>query len=165
MNHIRRIAVLMLFFTSLAPAFADTIAVAVRHHSEAERAPALADLVEEGAMDYLFAHGNIVFDLEIDPTDEVFDYRAIDAAGLGGATYVVVLELRFTTLGERGLYPAGVEVRLLEIAGEDELVRATIVADDLQGETDLNPETMADLLGARASAIVLEETAGGTAAW
>jgi len=165
MNHIRRIVVLMLFFASLAPAFADTIAVAVRHHSEAERAPALANLVEEGAMEYLFANGNIIFDLEIDPTDEVFDYRAIDAAERGGAAYVIVLELAFTTVGERGLYPAEIEVRLLEIDGESERVRATVFADDLQGETDLTSETMADRLGARASAIALEEIAGGTAAW
>ncbi len=165
MNKIRRIIILMLFFASLAPAYGDTIAVVVRNRSDAERAPVLAELVEQGAMDYLFASGNIVFDLDIDPADEVFDYRAIDEATLGGANYVVVLDLVFTTIGERELYPAEVELRVLDVDSEEERIRTTILADDLQGETDLTSDTMAGLLGARASEIALEELSGGNPAW
>jgi len=165
MNQTRITIALMLFFASLAPTFADTIAVAVRSDSDAEDAGVLAALVEQGAMDHLFLNGNIVFDLEIDPTDEMFAFRAIDEGALGGARAVVLLDLALDAFEGWDTYPVGVEVRVFEVDGENERVRAAISADELQAETDATPETMAVLLGRRASAIALEAIGGGDAAW
>lgn len=165
MNVTRAILTGIFAVVVLAPLAGETIAVSVRQRTEHEQAPALAAQVEQGAMDYLFGAGHIVFDLDIDPNDEVYTYRAIDQALAGGAAFVVVLDLTFATAPEAELAPDAVEVAVLDVATEDELAHRSFRAADLESIAELTPQTIADRLGGLAAGGALEAIEGGNAAW
>jgi len=160
-----RMTALLLVASSLAPLGAETIAVAVRNRSELDEAAVLAELVEQGVMDSLFAAGHIVFDLEIDPEDPAYDRRSTDAASIGGAAYVAVIELQFRTGGTHGTRPESAAVAVLDARTTERLSRATVSAGDLQTDSEMTADTLAGVLGERASLVVLEATRGDEPAW
>jgi len=164
MNRFRMTA-LLLVASSLAPLGAETIAVAVRNRSELDEAGVLAELVEQGVMDSLFAAGHIVFDVEIDAADPAYDRRASDAATIGGAAYVAVVDLEFRTGGARGTRPESAAVSVLDARTTERLRHATVVAGDLWSDSEMTADTLAGVLGERASLVVLEQTRGGEPAW
>lgn len=164
--NVRRALTLVFFgLIVLSPLFGETIAVSVRQRSEHEQGPFLAAQVEQGAMDYLFAAGHIVFDLDIDPFEDVYTYRAIDQALAGGAAYVVVLDLSFVPVAERELAPEAVGIAVLDVTSEEELENDEIRAEQLENIDELQPQTIADRLGALAAGSAVEAIAGGNAAW
>ena len=165
MNVTRAIITVFIGLVVLAPLAGETIAVSVRQRSEHEQGPLLAAQVEQGAMDHFFGAGHIVFDLDIDPNDEVYTYRAIDQALSGGAAYVVVLDMTFMTAAERELAPDTVDLAVLDVVSEDELARRAFSASDLERFAELTPQTIADRLGALAAGSALEAIAGGNAEW
>lgn len=165
MNVTRAIIAGIVGLVVLSPLAGETIAVAVRQRSEHEQGPVLAARVEQGAMDRFFAEGHIVFDLDLDPEDEAYTYRAIDEALAGGAAFVVVLEARFVSVTRRELVPDTVEVAVLDVVTEEELARRVFRSADLENTAELTPETIADRLGGLAAGDALEAIGGGTAAW
>lgn len=165
MNVTRAMILIFLGAIVISPLAGETVAVTVRQRSDHEQGPALAAQVEQGAMDHFFGAGHIVFDLDIDPHDEVYTYRAIDQALAGGAAFLVVLDLSFVTATGRELAPAAVEVAVVDVTSEEELASATLRAANLQNIAELMPQTIAARLGELAAGRALEAIAGDTAAW
>ncbi len=146
------------------PASAATIAIAVRERSEADEAPLLADLVEQAAMDRLFVSGHIVFDLDIDPDDEVFSFRAVDQAEFGGAATVLVIELLLDPDREDLQMPGRLIVEYIDVETEDALGSTTIRADQIPRYQDLPAGQLAERLGDEAARLALA-TLGGDSTW
>lgn len=165
MNKHRSLGIIACALLVVPSLSAETFAIAVRQQSELEAAPILSDLVEQGAMEYLFGSGHIVFDLDLDPADPVFAFRAIDAAENGGAAYVVLLELVFTNGGTRDTLPDRVEVIILSVQTEEELGNRTLHAEQLERYNEMTPDTVAVRLGAWAARIALESMEGGSSGW
>ena len=165
MNHFRRIVGLVLFLAPLAPLAAETIAVSVRNRNEEEAAPLLAGRVEQGAMDYLFGAGHIVFNLDLDPSAEFYHALAIDQARIGGAAFLVVAEIEFTVAVGQGLVPDRVQVVVIDLEAEDEIDRFALRTEDLERSGELSADTIADRLGGRASELATESMKGGDPAW
>lgn len=165
MNRKRHLMSVLLAFVLLTPATAETIAVSVRQRAEQEAAPLLADFVEQGAMEYLFSEGHIVFDLVVDPDDEVYNFRAIDDALLGGARFVVVIDVSFQGDTAREFAPEHVIVRVLDADAEEQLLEEWLLASDLERGGELDAQTIADRLGALAARRALDAIGGGDSAW
>jgi len=165
MNGTRAVIVVFIGLVVLSPLAGETIAVSVRQRSEHEQSAALAARTEQGAMDRFFSAGHIVFDLDIDPLDEVYTYRAIDQARDGGASFVVVVELSFDAVSARELAPDAVHVAVVDARTEEELAQTAFRSEDLESIAELTPQTIADRLGGLAAESALETIAGDTAAW
>jgi hypothetical protein len=165
MKIVRNLSLLVCVLLVAPSLAAETMAVSVRHQSERESAPQLAELVEQGAMEHLFSSGNIVFDLDLDDADEAYRFRAIDQARTGGASSVIVLELTFRSAGAKGLIPERVTVTVLDVASEEELGERTLYAEQLEGFAEMTATVIADRLGGWAARIALESTGGGDAQW
>lgn len=165
MNRKRHLMSLLLAFVLLAPATAETIAVSVRQRTDEEAGRLLADFVEQGAMDHLFGEGHIVFDLVIDPNDEVYNFRAIDDALLGGARFVVVIDVAFAGDTAREFAPEYVVVRVLDSDAEEQLLEERLPAGDLERAAELDPQTIAGRLGTLAARRALEALGGDGAGW
>ena len=155
---------LLLLSAGAHPVAADTIAIAVRERSDAEEAPLLAELVEQSAMDRLFLSGHIVFDLEINPDDEVFSFHAIDQAQVGGARTVLVIELELDLESGDLQMPGRIIVEYLDAETEERLGAATIDARTIPRHNELPPTLLAERLGDKAAEMALT-TLGGESAW
>ena len=165
MRRLQTLILALLLTAGLAPAGATTVAIAIRHHSEQEQAPVLAETVEQGAMEFLFGAGHIVFDQTIDPEDELFHIRSILFAEAGGAEFSFVLELEFHTPSGRGLEPREVTVIVFDVENEQEAGRSTVRAGELDGYSELDALAIAERLGAEAARLALTHLPGGSSEW
>ncbi|MFP4114015.1 MAG: hypothetical protein ACOC2Y_03330 [Spirochaetota bacterium] len=165
MKRFRVGALLLLGFVVLSPVAAETVSISVRQQAEQEEAPVLADFVEQGAMEHLFTTGHVVFDLEIDPADDLYLYRAIGDARTGGASYLVILELAFSATEERGLLPDRIDATMIDLADESVINEATLFADDLDRYAELDAETIAIRLGSLAAEMAAAGITGGEQGW
>ncbi|MFO7781169.1 MAG: hypothetical protein R6W94_06025 [Spirochaetia bacterium] len=164
----RRSSVLLILILSMAiisPVTAETIAISVRQQSDEDEAPVLAARAEQGAMELLFGAGHIVFDLDIEPNDDDYLSRAVESARAGGAWYVVILELTFETIGERGFEPDAASVTVVEIDAPHQMDETVIHAGELERDDEMSAVTIADRLGAQAAAFALDSIGGGESEW
>jgi hypothetical protein len=149
----------------LSPLSAETIAIAVRQRSERESAPGLAESVEQGAMELLFGSGHIVFDLDLDPEADLYLYRAISEALIGGASYLVLVDLEFRVSDERGLEPDRLRVTTVDAQTDERLGQESLSAGALEQYEELDAETIADRLGGQAAEVAIESITGGNSEW
>jgi hypothetical protein len=163
-THLKRSLLILTVVLIGFPAGADTIAIAVRERSDAEDAPVLAGFVEQAAMERLFQAGHIVFDLDIDPEDEVFAYRAIDGAETGGAASVIMIELELDLSRGDLQMPGSLIVEYVDALSEETLASFTVTADSIPRYRELTSDLLAEQMGDRAAALALE-TLGGDAGW
>lgn len=154
------LAVIMLA-TLFSPLRADTIAIAVRARTgePEERALALLAMVEQGAMDHLFEAGHIVFNLVADP-QAPSSRPAIDEVREGGASLLVIVDVRLELEAGRGLMPVWAEITILRVETDEVLDNRVFHAASVGPSRDLTAETAAQRLGALASEAALESLGG-----
>jgi hypothetical protein len=127
--------------------FAETVAIGVRPDQSVESAGVLTDLVEQGAMDYMFGSGHIVFDLSVDPTNQFYAYLALDQSRRGGARVTVLMDVSFDTVHGKGLLTDAVEFSVLDALSEDVIFEGIVSARDIEDFDDLDPIAIAERVG------------------
>ena len=140
---------------------AETIAIAARHTNDHEGADLLVALVEQGAMEYFFQAGHIVFNLPSDPDIPMTVERALDAARAGGASHIVMLDVTLEPHGPRSSTPRKAVVILLEVETGVELERRVFDAATLDRVRELSPQAIAERLGSAASEAVADRIGEG----
>lgn len=169
MNQLRFPMGILFFAVLVFPARAETIAVAVSYREAEGPAHALGLLVEQGAMEYLFQAGYIVFNVEVDPEDDVYAYHAVDVARDGGASYLVILEVGWDQVSTRGLLPRTLLMRVIGVASEEEIGRRTLDAASFDRSGEMSPQAMAERIGGAAAEAALdgmrEPAGGGASTW
>jgi hypothetical protein len=133
---------------------AETIAIVTRHTNDHEGTLLLVALVEQGAMEFFFQAGHIVFNLPFDPDAPMTTDGALEAARDGGASHVVLLDLILEAHGHRGSRPRQAVVILLEVATGAELERVVLDAATLDRVRDPSAQAIAERLGSAASEAV-----------
>lgn len=157
----RTLLVSILMSTLAVLVHADTVAIAVRERSDAEDAPAIAAMVEQAAMDRFFQSGHIVFDLELDPDDEIFFYRAIAQAEIGGASTVVLINLELDAARSDTAAPGTLTVDYLDATSEEALGSFVILAADIERYREMGVNALAERMGDEAARAVIERSGGG----
>ncbi len=150
-----RFSLWLLLAALVLPALsAETIAIVALNTDERDGAAALVALVEQGAMEYLFQAGHIVFNLPSDVEAPVTVGRAVSEARAGGASFVVVLDVTLEQFGLRGLRPRQAVVTLVDVERGEERDRRVLEAETLDRFHELGPQAIAERLGTAASAAV-----------
>ena len=169
MNRQRLPMGIILFAVLLYPVSAETIAVAVAYHDAEDRALVLGELVEQGAMEYLFQQGHIVFNIDVDPENDHYAYRAIDEAREGGASYLFIIDVAWDVAPARGLLPRRLLVRAIAVTSEEEITRSTLDAASFDRFAEMNARAMAERIGAAGAEAALDgmrrSAAGGGSTW
>jgi hypothetical protein len=161
MKVIRRVATVLICLVIGQAAFADTVAIAVRPTGVVAESVEAAEFVEYGAMDTYFFSGHIVFDLTVDPTDELYSYRAVAEARLGGADYVVVFDVEFIAEPGRGVVPTEGRYEIIRLDGTRDESTDVVVVSTLPGSEDLDAAGLAEALGRELAAQAIERVQEG----
>ncbi len=169
MNQLRFPMGILLFAVLLSAAWAETIAVAVSYRDAEDRAHALGLLVEQGAMEYLFQQGHIVFNVEVDREDDQYTYRAIDVAREGGAVYLFILDVEWDQVTTSGLIPHSLLTRVMGVIAEEEIGRHTLEAASFDRFGEMSAQKLAERIGGAAAEAALddmrERVGGGASTW
>ena len=158
----------LLLIISATVVGAETLAVAVRLEWAPEEEPATAELlsdVEEGAMDALFARGHIVFDIDEPDTSEDSWYRAIATARSGGATSLIVVDVRFHLVPVRGVLPQLARVAVVDLERAASRPLGEVAADELPGAQRQTAEALSLSVGREAAVRALAEILEGPTTW
>ena len=163
----RRHWTLIALFTIVAAsaAGAETLAVTVRLAAAPEDEPGITELVadvEEGAMDAMFATGHIVFDIDPVGTSDSSWLGAITTARRGGATSLIVIDVSYALVGERGLLPRDATVMIVDVVQESDRLLDRINALTLAGAESQTAEALSLSLGREAALLALAEIVEGT---
>ncbi|MFP4375915.1 MAG: hypothetical protein ACLFP4_02625 [Spirochaetales bacterium] len=145
--HTKRYLILAFLLSLASVLVAETVAVGVRPVENVEFSDRLSDLVEQGAMDYLFGSGHIVFDLSVDPSNQFYSYLALDQSRRGGAAVTILMDVNFDTVAGKGVIAESIELIVLDAISEEILHEGIVSSTVVEDYERLDAETLAERVG------------------
>lgn len=145
--HTKRYLILALVLLLAAAVTAETVAVGVRPVESVEFSDRLSELVEQGAMDYLFGSGHIVFDLSVDPSNQFYSYLSLDQSRRGGAAVTILMDVAFDTVVGKGVITESIELTVLDAVSEEILHEGFVSSAAVEDFDQLDAETIAERVG------------------
>lgn len=167
-NRRRYFIIAVLSVCAITAAGAETLAVAVRLTDPPEDTDVVAGLlamIEEGAMDTLFADGHIVFDIDGGYQQRLTTFQAIDQARSGGATYLVLIDTDIDVAPRRGPSPGLARVTVVDIESEHERAVGPVDPRTFVGADEKPLDALLLEVGARAAGLALGEIGEVDASW
>ena len=143
----KRYLILALILLLASALVAETVAVGVRPVESIEFSDRLAELVEQGAMDYLFGSGHIVFDLSVDPSNQFYSYLSLDQSRRGGAAVTILMDVTFGTVVGKGVIADSIQMTVLDAVSEEILHEGLIASTAVEDFDQLDAETIAERVG------------------
>ena len=165
-RHWTLIALFIIYAATAAGA--ETLAVSVRLVAAPEDEPRIPELVadvEEGAMDAMFANGHIVFDIDQSDMSEASWLGAVTTAREGGASRLIVIDVRYELVRERGVLPRQTDITVVDVERELDLPIDRIDALDLPGAESQTAEALSLSVGREAALRALARVVEGTTSW